>query len=60
MGNSSTSLLKTVLVWVIAIAVAIFAFKLVLAIIAGLVQTFFAIALVVLFVFAVVWAIRRL
>jgi hypothetical protein len=60
MGNSSTSLLKTVLAWVIVIAVAIFAFKVLIAIVAGLVQTFFAIALLVLIVLAVVWAMRRL
>jgi hypothetical protein len=60
MGNSSTSLLKTVLAWVIVVAVAIFAFKVLIAIVAGLVQTFFAIALLVLIVLAVVWAMRRL
>jgi hypothetical protein len=60
MGNSSSSLLKKALGWVIVIAVAIIAFKIAIVVIAGLVQTFFAIALLVLVVFAVVWAVRRL
>jgi hypothetical protein len=60
MGNSSSSLLKKALGSVILIAVAIVAFKIMIAVIAGLVQTFFAVALIVLVVFAVAWAVRRL
>jgi hypothetical protein len=54
------SLLKKGLAWVIVIAVAILAFKIVIAAIAGLFQIFFAIVLIGLVVFAVVWAFRHL
>jgi hypothetical protein len=60
MGNSSTSLLKTVVVWVVAVAVALFALRILAAIIFGAIQTLFALVLVVVVVFAVLWAIRRL
>jgi hypothetical protein len=56
MGN----LLKKGLAWVIVIAVAILAFKLIIAAIAGLLQILFAIVLIGLVVFAVVWAFRHL
>jgi hypothetical protein len=57
MGNS---LVRKALGWIIVAAVVVIAFKIVMAIIAGLVQTFFAIALLVMVVFAVLWAMRRL
>jgi hypothetical protein len=57
MGNS---LLKKGLAAVIVIAVAILAFKIVIAVIAGLVQMLFAIALIAFVAFAVVWAMKRL
>jgi hypothetical protein len=62
MGNSSAfgSLLKKGIAWLIVIAVAILAFKIVIAAIAGLFQIIFAIALIGLVVFAVVWAMKRL
>ena len=56
MGN----LLKKGLAWVIVIAVAILAFKIVIAAIAGFLQILFAIVLIGLVVFAVLWAFRRL
>ena len=59
MSNSS-SLLKTAIAWIIAAAVAIFAFKILIAIVAGLIQTLFAIVLLVVVVLAVVWAVRHL
>jgi hypothetical protein len=60
MGNSASSLLKKVLAWVIVIAVGILAFKIVIAAIAGLLQVLFAIVLIGLVLFAVVWAMKRL
>jgi predicted anti-sigma-YlaC factor YlaD len=62
MGNSSAagSLLKKGLAWIIVIAVAILAFKIVVAAIAGLLQTLFALVLIVVVGMAVVWAMRRL
>jgi hypothetical protein len=57
MGNS---LVRKALGWIIVVAVVIIAFKIVVAIIAGLVQTLFAVALLVFVVFAVLWAMRRL
>jgi hypothetical protein len=56
MGN----LLKKGLAWVIVIAVAILAFKVIVAAIAGLFQILFAIVLIGLVVYAVVWAFRHL
>jgi hypothetical protein len=62
MGNSSSagSLLKKGLAWIIVIAVAILAFKIVVAAIAGLLQMLFALVLIVVVGLAVVWAMRRL
>jgi hypothetical protein len=56
MGN----LLKKGIAWVIVIAVAILAFKIVIAAIAGLFQILFAIVLIGLVVFALLWAFRNL
>ena len=60
MGKSSSSLLKTALAWIIVIAVGILAFKIVVAAIAGLLQVLFAIVLIGLVLYAVVWAMKRL
>ena len=54
------SLLKKGLAWVIVIAVAILAFKLIIVAIAGLFQILFALVLIGLVVLAVVWAFRHL
>jgi hypothetical protein len=59
MSNSS-SLLKTVIAWIIVAAVVVIGFKILIAIVAGLVQTLFAVVLLVGFVFLVVWALRHL
>jgi hypothetical protein len=59
MSNSS-SLLKTVIAWIIVAAVVVIGFKILIAIVAGLVQTLFAVALLIGFVFLVVWALRHL
>ena len=55
-----SSLLKKGLAWVIVIAVAILAFKIIIFAIAGLFQILFALVLIGLVVFAVVWAFRNL
>jgi uncharacterized membrane protein len=60
MGNSASSLLKRGLAWIIVIAVAILAFKIVIAAIAGFLQIIFAIALICLVGWAVLWAFRHL
>jgi hypothetical protein len=54
------SFVKKGLAWIIVIAVAILAFKIVIAAIAGLFQILFAIVLIGLVIFAVVWAFRNL
>ena len=59
MSNSS-SLLKTVIAWIIVAAVVVIGFKILIAIVAGLVQTLFAVVLLVGVVFAVIWALRHL
>ena len=56
MGN----LLKKGIAWVIVIAVAILAFKIVIAAIVGLFQILFAIVLIGLVVWALMWAFRHL
>jgi hypothetical protein len=55
-----SSLLKKGLAWVIVIAVAILAFKIIIAAIAGLFQILFAIVLIGLVVWALLWAFRHL
>jgi hypothetical protein len=55
-----SSLLKKGLAWVIVIAVAILAFKIIIAAIAGLFQILFAIVLIGLVVWALMWAFRHL
>ncbi len=58
--NSSGSFLRTAIGWVIVVAVAILVFKIAIAVIAGLVQTLFAIALLAAVAYAVFWALRKL
>ena len=53
-------LLRQALAIVVIAIVAIFAFKVLIAIVVGLAHTLFAIALLVLVVFAVLWALRNL
>ena len=54
------SLLKKGLAWVIVVAVAILAFKIIIAAIAGLFQILFAIVHIGLVVWALMWAFRHL
>ncbi len=58
--NSSGSFLRTAIGWVIVVAVAILVFKIAIAVIAGLVQTLFAIVLLAAVAYAVFWALRKL
>jgi hypothetical protein len=58
MGNKS--LARTVILWAIAAIVAIVAVKIVIGIIAGLFQFVFALALLALIAYAVIWALRKL
>ena len=58
--SASGSLLRRALMWVIVIAVAIFALKVVIGAVFGLLQVFFAIALIVVVVMGVLWALRHL
>ena len=58
--NSSGSILRTALGWIIVAVAAIILFKIVIAVIAGLAQTLFAIALLAAVAFAVIWALRKL
>jgi hypothetical protein len=62
MENSSAvgSLGKKILAWVIVIAVALFAFKIVFGIVIGLFQFLFTIVLIGLVVLGALWALRHL
>jgi hypothetical protein len=51
---------KRLLAWVVLIVVAVFALKVIFGVVIGLFQALLSIALLVLLVFAVVWAIRRI
>jgi hypothetical protein len=59
MSNTS-GLARKVLAFIIIAAVAIFAFKIVVAIVAGLLSTLFAIVLLAAVAYAVIWAVRHL
>jgi hypothetical protein len=59
MSNTS-GLARKALAFIIIAAVAIFAFKIVVAIVAGLLHTLFAIVLLAAVALAVLWALRRL
>jgi hypothetical protein len=60
--NESVSggLARRAIAWIIMIAVAIVALKIVIGIVAGLVATVFSLALLVLLVVGVLWALRHL
>ena len=60
--NTSTlgSLGKKALAWIVLIAAALVAFKIIAGAVIGLVTMLFTIALVVAVVCAVVWALRRI
>jgi hypothetical protein len=58
--STTSGLLRKALAFIIIAAVAILAFKIVLAIVAGLLHTLFAIVLLAAVAFAVLWALRRL
>jgi hypothetical protein len=62
MGNNSASgsLARTAIAWIIIAAVAILAFKVLIAIVAGVLHTLMALVLLAAVVFAVVWALRHL
>jgi heme A synthase len=59
MSNTS-GLARKALAFIIIAAVAIFAFKVVVAIVAGLLHTLFAIVLLAAVALAVLWALRNL
>jgi hypothetical protein len=59
MSNTS-GLARKALAFIIIAAVAIFAFKVVVAIVAGLLHTLFAIVLLAAVALAVLWAVRHL
>jgi hypothetical protein len=58
--STTSGLLRKVLAFIIIAAVAILAFKIVVAIVAGLLHTLFAIVLLAAVAFAVLWAVRHL
>ena len=60
MSNTSSGLARKALAFIIIAAVAIFAFKIIVAIVAGLLSTLFSIVLLAAVAFAVIWAIRHL
>jgi Flp pilus assembly protein TadB len=59
MSNTS-GLARKALAFIIIAAVAILAFKVVVAVVAGLLHTLLAIVLLAAVAFAVLWALRRL
>jgi predicted membrane protein len=58
--STTSGLLRKALAFIIIAAVAILAFKIVLAIVAGLLSTLFAIVLLAAVAYAVIWAVRHL
>jgi hypothetical protein len=62
MGNSSSfgSVARKAILWVIAIAVAIFVLKAVVGMVMGVVSMLFGLVLLGLLAYAVIWAIRKL
>ena len=50
---------RKLVAWIVLIAVAVIALKVVFSIVAGLVMAIFWAALIVALIFAVVWALRR-
>ena len=62
MGNSSAfgSLARKAILWIIAIAVAIFVLKAVVGLVMGVVSMVFGLVLLGLLAYAVIWAVRKL
>jgi hypothetical protein len=62
MGNSSSfgSVARKAILWIIAIAVAIFVLKAVVGMVMGVVSMLFGLVLLGLLAYAVIWAIRKL
>lgn len=62
MGNSSAfgSFARTAILWIIAIAVAIFVLKAVIGIVMSVVSMVFGLLLLGLIAYAVIWAVRKL
>jgi hypothetical protein len=60
--NESVSggLARRAIAWIIMIAVAVIALKIVIGIVAGLVATVFSLALLALLVVGVIWALRHI
>jgi hypothetical protein len=58
--STTSGLLRKALAFIIIAAVAILAFKILLAIVAGLLSTLFAVVLLAAVAFAVLWALRHL
>jgi hypothetical protein len=58
--STTSGLLRKALAFIIIAAVAILAFKIVLAIVAGLLSTLFAVVLLAAVAYAVIWAVRHL
>jgi heme A synthase len=58
--STTSGLLRKALAFIIIAAVAILAFKILVAIVAGLLHTLFAIVLLAAVAFAVLWALRNL
>jgi len=56
----TSGLLRKALAFIIIAAVAVLAFKVLLAIVVGALHTLFALALLAVVAFAVLWALRRL
>jgi hypothetical protein len=62
MGNSSSfgSFARAAILWIIAIAVAIFVLKAVVGMVMGVVSMLFGLVLLGLLAYAVIWAVRKL
>jgi len=62
MGNSSSfgSVARKAILWIIAIAVAIFVLKAVVGLVMGVVSMVFGLLLLGLLAYAVIWAVRKL
>ena len=60
MGNSSGSLARTLLLYGVVALVAFFVFRIVLGIIFGAISMLFTLVLLGLFVYAVIWLVRKL
>ena len=59
MGNSG-SIAKTAILWIIAVAVAIFVLKAIVGIVMSVVSMVFGLLLIGLIAYAVIWAVRKL